>query len=293
MRFSTCTLANPLANSGETVPWLAAKGELAYSPESPPDRDCFFQYSWVVPGVLGPEENRRRHYWFGNPIKDNPNVWLLFRFWNQARRGEHDTLYVSNGVAGRGAEVTAPIAAYRHDEVWGKRLILIQHGSYFIGDVECQPLIDGGEAVLYRGIQKAETYMLHRLTGEDVHARLMSVHGRSLTDSVVSFNAVHCNVMRCEAEHFNDRSFILDSHCRESGLAPADPPIQSALYSGYALENWCASAKFGPNYVKFRTPLTNVRITTFVCNETEVKVIDPNKLTVMEAVGCEICEVYG
>ena len=33
------------------------------------------------------------------------------------------------------------------------------------------------------------------------------------------------------------------------------------------------------------------RITTFVCNETAVKVIGPNKLEVIEAVGCTIREM--
>ena len=33
-------------------------------------------------------------------------------------------------------------------------------------------------------------------------------------------------------------------------------------------------------------------ITTFVCNETEVKVIDPNKMEVLESVGCTVREVW-
>lgn len=53
----------------------------------------------------------------------------------------------------------------------------------------------------------------------------------------------------------------------------------------------CAARKFGPNYVRLRTPLSNVRITTFVCGENEVKVIDPNKLEVIEAVGCGVREM--
>jgi hypothetical protein len=64
------------------------------------------------------------------------------------------------------------------------------------------------------------------------------------------------------------------------------------LKPGYALEEWCASAKFGPNYVKFRTPLTNIRITTFVAGESEVKAIDPSKLEAIEAVGRKFNEVY-
>ena len=264
MRFSTSTL---IAGT-EIVPWLAATGELAYSPESPPERDYFFQYSWVFPGILREGTNKRRHYWFGDPSKDHPKVKLLFRFWNEARR-YHDV-----HPSGHTAE----------------RLILMQHGSYHIGEIESQPRIEQGEAVLYRGVQKAETYVLHRLTTAEIRRRVMEVHARSLTDSVVSFNAAHCNLMRCETGYLNDGSFLFDGLCREAGLDPDAPSLRSVVYSGYALEEWCASRKFGPNYVKFRTPLTNLRITTFVAGETEVKVIDPNKLEVIEAVGCRVRE---
>lgn len=37
------------------VPWLAAEGPLAYTPESPPPKDYFFQYGWILPGVLRPD----------------------------------------------------------------------------------------------------------------------------------------------------------------------------------------------------------------------------------------------
>ena len=293
MRFSTSTL---IAGT-EIVPWLAAAGELAYSPQSPPERDYFFQYSWVVPGILRAGANKRRHYWFGDPSKDDPKVRMLFRFWNQARRGVYYPLFVSHGGAEPATDVTAPVAAYRHHDVHPtgrttERLILMQHGSYHIGEIESQPRVDKGEAVLYRGIQMAETYVLHRLTTVETRRRVLEVHARSLTDSVVSFNAAHCNLMRCETGYLNDGSFLFDGLCREAGLDPDAPPLRSVVYSGYALEEWCASRKFGPNYVKFRTPLTNLRITTFVAGETEVKVIDANKLEVIEAVGCKIREVH-
>lgn len=168
---------------------------------------------------------------------------------------------------------------------------MIQHASYLIADVKSQPYIDRGEAVLYRGVQNAEIFLLRRLTSTDIRLRLMKVHARSLADSVTSFNAVHCNVSRTGTGCFNDRSFILGDICLEAGLQ-LNPPIKSLLYSGYAFADWCAARKFGPNYVKFRTPLANIRITTFVCNETEVKIIDPNKLEVIEAVGCEVREVW-
>ena len=222
---------------------------------------------------------------------NTPAARLLFAFWNRARQGELDTLYVSGGGAGW-EDVTASLAVYRHSDGYPftKRLIFMQHGSYLIADVESQPYIDRGEAVVYRGLQKAETFLFRRLTTADVRMRLMSVHARTLADSVTSFNAVHCNVSRTETGWFNDRSFMLGDLGLEAGLEP-EPPIMSLRYSGYALEEWCAARKFGSNYVKFRTPLTSIRITTFVCNETEVKVIDPNKLVVIEAVGCRVREV--
>jgi hypothetical protein len=285
-RFSTSTMKGE-----EIVPWLASAGELAYSPHSPPDRDYYFQYSWVIPGIFQGGTRVRRHFWFGGPFKDDREVKLLFTFWNRARQGELHTLYASNGRSGL-EDVKAPLAVYRHSDVYPctrDRLIFIQHGSYLIVDMESQPHIDQGEAVLYRGLQQAKVFLLRRLTTEDVRMRLMIVHARTLTDSVTSFNAMHCNVSRSETGWFNDRTFMLSDLCREAGLEPKRP-IWSLLYSGYALEEWCAERKFRPNYVKLRTPLSNIRITTFVCNETEVKVIDPNKLEVIEAVGCRVRE---
>ena len=113
MRFSTSTL---IADD-EVVPWLAATGELAYSPQSPPERDYFFQYSWVIPRILREGAHKRRHYWFGDPSKDHPKVRLLFRFWNEARRGAYVPLFVSRGAAAIATDVTAPVAAYRHHDV--------------------------------------------------------------------------------------------------------------------------------------------------------------------------------
>src|SRR5439155_1940130 len=270
-RFSTSTLAGE-----EFVPWLAAAGELAYTPHTPPERDYYFQYSWIIPGIFSSDSNVRRHFWFGSLWKDSLYVRLLFAFWNRARGAVVDELFVSNGSA-RPADVKAPIGIYRQPSLYPsmpENLVAMQHGSYLIAALPSQPFLDRGEAVLYRGVQKSKIFTLHRLTTADTRSRLMNVHARSLEDSVSSFNAAHCNVSRTETGCFNDRSFLLGKLCVGAGL-DLKPSITSLLYSGYALEEWCAARKFGPNYVKFRTPLTNIRITTFVCNETEVKVIDP------------------
>ena len=105
LRFSTSTLAGV-----EIVPWLASTGELAYSPLSPPERDYYFQYSWIIPAIFRAGVNLRRHFWFGGPLKNSQEVKLLFAFWNKARKGEAETLYLSNGMA-EADEVRAPLGS--------------------------------------------------------------------------------------------------------------------------------------------------------------------------------------
>jgi hypothetical protein len=155
LRFSTSTLAG-----GEIVPWLASSGELAYSPHSPPERDYYFQYSWVIPAIFRAGVNLRRHFWFGGPLKDSPEVRLLFTFWNNARRGEVETLYLSNGMAGVD-EVRAPLAVYRHSEAGPlkrERLILIQHGSYLIAEVESQTYLDRGRPFFTEAFKRQRSF---------------------------------------------------------------------------------------------------------------------------------------
>jgi len=224
------------------------------------------------------------------PFRDDREVKLLFTFWNRARRGELDTLFVSNGRCGL-EDARAPLAVYRHSDVYPcarERVIFMQLYA-------ARQLLDRRYGITAphrsrrsRSLQRSsegEGVLLRRLITADVRRRLMRVHARTLADSVTSFNAMHCNVSRTETGWFNDRTFLLSDLCRQAGLEPKRP-IRSLLYSAYALEEWCAVRKFGPNYVKLRTPLSNIRITTFVCSETEVKVIDPNKLEVIDAVGC-------
>ena len=54
-RFSTSTVID----SEYLVPWLSAEGPLAYSPTKPPERDYFFQYTWILPGIFHPQVNLR------------------------------------------------------------------------------------------------------------------------------------------------------------------------------------------------------------------------------------------
>jgi hypothetical protein len=71
-KLSTATIAG----SNHLVPWLAAKGPLAYSPAEPPARDYFFQYSWILPEIFEPGVNLRRHRYFGDRHKENAGFLL-------------------------------------------------------------------------------------------------------------------------------------------------------------------------------------------------------------------------
>ena len=46
--------------------------------------------------------------------------------------------------------------------------------------------------------------------------------------------------------------------------------------------------KFGPHHVMLKTPLSNLRITTFFAGESEVKIVDPSRVSEVQAVGCQV-----
>ena len=77
--YSTCTKVA----GDRLVPWLAAEGPLAYTPELPPERDSLFQYGWALPQVCRP--GLRRHAYFGAMRREAAHD--VFAFWQDARRG--------------------------------------------------------------------------------------------------------------------------------------------------------------------------------------------------------------
>ena len=49
-----------------------------------------------------------------------------------------------------------------------------------------------------------------------------------------------------------------------------------------------AENKFGPNFVVAKTPLTNIRMTTFFSGELEVRIIDPDQVDFVDQHGCAV-----
>jgi len=284
--------------SGELVPWLAVTGPLSYTPENPPDRDYYFQYGWVLPEVLNPGGDRKRHHFFGVGLKHYADD--IFAFWNDARAGKQTRVHFQIGSVGR-SEVTAPVAVYLHRErAYRSRpcYMLVQHGSYQCVPCEDQPEMESGIVYLYRGVQDAKIFRCLTFDGKPLPRSetaawlaYLRTQAAVLSDSAVSFNSIHDRTSRTETGGINDCTYMTDEIARQTGLNLDDDGFARRLWWShhqcFSLERWVAERKFGPNFAIVKTPLSNLRITTFFAGEAEAKIIDPSKLRLVEAVGCE------
>jgi hypothetical protein len=295
-QFSTSTVAG----SQCLVPWLVAEGPLAYSPAEPPLKDYFFQYSWILPGIFNPAINLRRHYYFGSYRKDYAD--FLFNFWGNARKGHRAArqLYGQFGLVSD-LEVKAPIAAYHHvgRPYNTAGALLIQHGSYQWIALQDQPLIERGQVLLYRGIGHDAVFRCLQFrpdelssTNREIWRRYLGVQAAMLSDSVLSFNTIHDRVNRCETGSFRHATGLGDEIAVSAGLNIHSSGFAKNLWhaaqQGYSLDPVMALRKFGPHYVALKTSLDNIRITTFIALESEVKIVDPSRISLTDAHGCKV-----
>lgn len=64
--------------------------------------------------------------------------------------------------------------------------------------------------------------------------------------------------------------------------------LWQAATSAFSLARWVAEKKFGPHFVVAKTPLCNIRLTTFFAGEAEVRLLDPLRIRLLESVGCAV-----
>jgi hypothetical protein len=277
------------------VPWLAAEGPLAYTPELPPARDSLFQYGWVLPQVCRP--GLRRHAYFGALRREDAHD--VFAFWQSARGGRVECVALHEGTLVAG-NIEAPIAVYRHDTRRGdRRYLLVQHGSYQCVPVEEQPELETGYVHLHRGIGDAKTFRFHGSFRTETDPRLTNAWEKYaqlqfdvLLRSDLSFNSIHDRAKRAETRHIRDDSWITDELATQRGLDiehdSRTRALWQAAHESFALRRWVSESKFGPHRIVCRTPLTNIRITTFFAGEHEVRVLDPSRVDLLAAIGCEV-----
>ena len=112
-----------------------------------------------------------------------------------------------------------------------------------------------------------------------------------LADSTLSFNTIHDRTKRCETAFLNG-TWLADRLAAEAGLDIESGQFAHGLWeaatSAFSLERWVAERKFGPHVVVAKTPIANIRLTTFFAGEAEVRLVDPWQLRLVESVGCTV-----
>jgi hypothetical protein len=113
-----------------------------------------------------------------------------------------------------------------------------------------------------------------------------------LSDSVLSFNTIHDRVMRSETEGLRHGTWLGDTMATQAGLDIESPGFAKDLWhvaqQAYSLDPVIGVRKFGPHHVVMKTSLSNIRLTTFFAGESEVRIIDPSRVCVVDAVGCQV-----
>jgi hypothetical protein len=109
-------------------------------------------------------------------------------------------------------------------------------------------------------------------------------HWKAFSDSEISFQVAHVWVRRAETG-FLQWEFSWADIGREVGFdrlpGPYPEQLRSLRGQSFTLLQVLAERKFGPCYVRCRTPVDNVRITSFFAGEAEVQVIDPRRVDVL------------
>jgi hypothetical protein len=89
-----------------------------------------------------------------------------------------------------------------------------------------------------------------------------------------------------------DGTWLGDAMATQAGLDLESPGFARDLWhaaqQAYSLDPVMGMQKFGPHHVVVKTPLSNIRLTTFFAGESEVKIIDPSRVSLVEAVGCRV-----
>ena len=79
---------------------------------------------------------------------------------------------------------------------------------------------------------------------------------------------------------------------KAEGLDPAGRDLAAALWNvahqSFSLARWVGENKFGPHFVTGKTPIGNIRLTTFFAGEHEVRIIDPDLVEFVDTRGCQV-----
>jgi hypothetical protein len=193
------------------------------------------------------------------------------------------------------------MAAYHHVRDYRDTpgFLLIQHCSYQWISLEDQPRIPTGEVWLYRGIGQTPRVRCLRFRPEElspangeIWRKYLRIQAGMLSNSILSFNTIHDRVKRCESAGLRDGTWVGDELATQAGLDIQSPGFARDLWhtaqQSYSLARVMGVVKFGPHHIVVKTSLSNIRITTFFAGEWEAKIVDPSRISEVQAVGCEV-----
>lgn len=290
LKFSTATITT----QNEIVPWLASEGPLTYSPFCPPETNYFFLYNFILPKIFREGVNLKEHYWFGDYSGNHGHEFRLLQdFWNKSRDGNMSPVLIQNVSAGLD-NFEAPIAVFKiypHTSYQRRPYYLfIQHGSYLLIPAQSQPLIESGFVLLYRGIGLSNKFRIYQMPEDELLLNsYKETLKNSLLDSVISFNTIHSSIHRAETCHLLDSTHLFSKiFCSGGNINNDWRKFLTTTQQSYTLEKEIAKNKFGPSYVTFKTPLTNIRICTYFAGEREVKILSLDKLIPIKTVKCQM-----
>ena len=119
--------------------------------------------------------------------------------------------------------------------------------------------------------------------------KYVRVQADTLSGSVRSFNAIHDRVRRCETGGLQDASWLSDELASKVGLDIRSPGFASnlchAAQQPYSLDPLMGERKFGTHHVVVKSFLSDIRITEFFAVESDVKVIDPSRISEVQGFG--------
>ena len=285
---------------GEIVPWMSAYGPLAYCPENPPETDELFDYINVMPDAFK-WKNPYNNYIFGedrvSPLYSSEPI---IEFWEAARKSAVKRVYVSNGKH-QDQRFMAPIAVYRTDHYpYQDCRILIQNGSYLTCRCQDQRFIDEGKIIIYRGVRDAPEFNWLDIDIDNLSERdratwlaYIAVQAGCFFDSEYAFVCAHDLIGLNSTYHISFPDVLV--HARNAFGFESDEGFGEELLwasrQHFTLNPRLASSKFGPNWIKAITPVTNIRLTSFFTQEYEVRIIDPTLVQIVETSGCKVMKI--
>lgn len=288
------SLTSTRLEDGSLVPWIAKKGPFHFTPETPPKSIHELDYSKIMPEAFS-------EYGPGGPYPlggTKHKTLLALDFWEQAIEGEGSSeqierVFLKNGRRTKD-RFEAPMAVYKLKYGSKDWVIFIQQGNHQIlgpSEVANQLELERGYVRLFRGIGHRSRFVKFNLPGTEGSQRKSALIQtyydllyESFSDSSLSFRTSNMSANH-EVKHIVPRGYLhLPMVTAENSKIPKKylPHLLAIDREHYTFSKAIAGQKFGPNYVEFRTPLTNLRITGEFAGEWETRIIDP---TLVEVVG--------